>query len=479
MSASIPFPIRGFHLDLRVQVMRPTALHRFADELAALGCNTLIMEWEASFPYRRHATVAHERAYTPAQVRAFLRHCRRLGLTVIPLQQSLGHLEHVLRHPRYAHLREDAKDLCQLCPRKIDAARTLVRELLADLRELHDGEWIHLGGDEAYLLGHCPECRAFVARHGLSRLYAECMSALIEDARSTGWKPIIWADMMLKHPECLDLLPRDTVIIDWNYGWAADRFGPPETLRQHGFTVWGAAALRSNPDNHSLTHWAKHLNNFRDFLPQAAHAGYTGMILTSWSTSGVFGYWLDGAADDVLDILPVRRVYPLNGHRLLLVAFAEALENLGAFSPDDFLHRYAAERFGFRGGECHRFARALFAQTPEASKAPASRDRLATLQPRRHATEFAHLRLIEAFRWQYVTVQTMREQFQRQEYSRARAPGLLRRLEPLRQQSNQLERTYRQLHRDYLHPAEIAADTAYRQKALLNLHGALMRQSAR
>lgn len=460
-----------------MQVMRPAALHRLADEIVAFGCNTLIMEWEASFPYRRHATIAHDRAYTPAQVRAFLRHCRALGLTVIPLQQSLGHLEHVLRHPRYAHLREDERNLCQLCPRKIEPARALVRELLEDLREFHDGPWIHLGGDEAYLLGHCPECRAFAEKHSRSRLYAECMSALIEDAHAAGWKPIIWADMMLKHPECLHLLPRDTVLVDWNYGWAKDRFGPPEALHAHGFTVWGAAALRSGPDNHSLTWWEKHLNNFRDFIPQAALDGYSGMILTSWSTSGVFGYWLDGAAaTDVLDLLPVRRVYPLNGHRVLLAAFAEALQKPGSFSPRAFLENYAETRFGLRGVERRHFANALLAQTPTGTPPPPRR-RLRSLRARSNPTEFAHLQLIETFRWQQAGFLPLAEKFQRPDFTRSGAAALQKRLEPLMTAAEQHERNYRQLHRGYLHSAEIAADSAYRLKAMRNLHGALARQT--
>jgi hypothetical protein len=71
--------------------------------------------------------------------------------------------------------------------------------------------------------------------------------------RDLGKRPVLWADMVLKHPEALDELPRDIIFIDWNYGWALDRFGSdPRILIEHGFEVWGSPALRSNPDNYFL-----------------------------------------------------------------------------------------------------------------------------------------------------------------------------------------------------------------------------------
>ena len=47
-TSSEDFEVKGFHLDLRIQVMTPEALRNFADELAAMGMNTLVMEWEGA-----------------------------------------------------------------------------------------------------------------------------------------------------------------------------------------------------------------------------------------------------------------------------------------------------------------------------------------------------------------------------------------------------------------------------------------------
>ena len=50
------FHIRGFHLDLRIQVMKMQALKNFALNLSKQGINTLVMEWEATYPFQEDPT---------------------------------------------------------------------------------------------------------------------------------------------------------------------------------------------------------------------------------------------------------------------------------------------------------------------------------------------------------------------------------------------------------------------------------------
>src|SRR5580698_4892603 len=162
------FSIKGFHIDLRIQVMPMPALRRYVAELAEFGLNTLLIEWEAAYPYDKHAIISSEYAYTREEVESFVAYCGRLGIDVIPLQQCFGHTEYILRHERYADLRESNTDICQVCPLKAADAFGVFRELLSDIASTHPSKYIHIGGDETYLLGHCPECRAKAQREGKS-----------------------------------------------------------------------------------------------------------------------------------------------------------------------------------------------------------------------------------------------------------------------------------------------------------------------
>ena len=72
------FAIKGFHIDLRCEVMTMPALKNFAKELAEFGINTIIMEWEGSYPYDKHATISNKYAYSREEVRSFVSYCSAL-----------------------------------------------------------------------------------------------------------------------------------------------------------------------------------------------------------------------------------------------------------------------------------------------------------------------------------------------------------------------------------------------------------------
>ena len=87
------FKIRGFHLDLRIQVMKMPALKNFALKLSRQGINTLVMEWEGSYPFLQDPLIPNRFAYSRQEVKDFIAYCQTLHIDVIPLQQSFGHVE--------------------------------------------------------------------------------------------------------------------------------------------------------------------------------------------------------------------------------------------------------------------------------------------------------------------------------------------------------------------------------------------------
>ena len=125
--------------------------------------------------------------------------------------------------------------------------------MFTEMASLHPSSYFHIGGDETYLLGHCDDCKAKAESVGKSSLYVEHIKMLCDIVIKLGKKPVLWADIALKHPEALGDLPEGTIFIDWNYGWKLNHFGDVEKLGSSGFEVWGAPSLRSSPDNYFLT----------------------------------------------------------------------------------------------------------------------------------------------------------------------------------------------------------------------------------
>src|SRR4051812_17261717 len=69
------FVVKGFHLDLRIQVMKMDALKAFAKKLSEQGINTLVMEWEGTYPFEKHPMIPNKYAYTKEEIKSFISYC--------------------------------------------------------------------------------------------------------------------------------------------------------------------------------------------------------------------------------------------------------------------------------------------------------------------------------------------------------------------------------------------------------------------
>ncbi len=485
---SIEFPKRGLHLDLRIQAMSMPALHALADDVHSLGLNTLLIEWEGTFPFRRHPLIPNTFAYTSAEITEFIGHCTRLGLEVIPLQQCFGHIEYILQHDRYAHLRESRSDLCQLCPCKADDALEIFTGIFQEIAADHPSPYIHIGGDETYLLGHCPACRAKAEKHGKSKLYVDYFKRVARAVTSLGKRPILWADMLLKNPEAAAAMPRECVFMDWNYGWQPNHFGNLDALRKTKLEFWGAPALRSHPDNHALTGWMNHFENLRDFVPFSRSQGYRGQILTSWSTSGVYGYEWDKPGEPTR-ILPMRRVYPLSGFRILLDTFARACQSADPIQPEDAVVTYARERFGLTTAQGRSLWHALSADAtlierdtdlrPVLRSARLAQRLLRKLRPAKNSAEFAHYLLMADLREFHLRFKQIEARLNAPRTTSATTGRALAALKIMLRESAALSHRFVRLNAGFLQPGELSAEAAYRTRKLRALHDRLARAGRR
>ncbi len=117
---------------------------------------------------------------------------------------------------------------------------------------MHTSGYIHIGCDETRLLGHCRRCQEKVRSEGISRLYVDYVARMCRIVSSFGKRPMIWADIILKHPEALQSLPEDVIIVDWNYGWNQDHFGKMDNLQELRPGGLGRHCSCSHPDKYSI-----------------------------------------------------------------------------------------------------------------------------------------------------------------------------------------------------------------------------------
>ena len=85
------------------------------------GINGVLIEWEDTFPWRdnlENLTLVRG-GYSMNEVEDIVSYAEKsLGMEVIPLIQTFGHVEFILKSEKFRHLREVMEDPQSYCPSK-------------------------------------------------------------------------------------------------------------------------------------------------------------------------------------------------------------------------------------------------------------------------------------------------------------------------------------------------------------------------
>jgi hexosaminidase len=84
------------------------------------------------------------------------------NLNIIPLIQTYGHMEFVLKLKQFAHLREDPNHFQVITPCKNASYENVLYKMIDQILESHpeELEYIHIGGDEVYHVNVNPACKS-------------------------------------------------------------------------------------------------------------------------------------------------------------------------------------------------------------------------------------------------------------------------------------------------------------------------------
>jgi hypothetical protein len=299
----------------------------------------------------------------------------------------------------------------------------------------------------------------------------------------------MWADMILKYPEAAEELPKETILVDWNYGWKINHFGDVSKLQEMGFTFWGAPAIRSHPDNWYVTDWKNHFANQKDFIPYAREAGYEGLIMTSWSTTGLYGFTWD-VGYEVVDMVQIRNTYPMSGFRILIASYAEALRTKKQIDPKEFVIHYSQKRFGIGKEEGEILWDYLsrpveLIQNGKPTKSDSIeqmqddynliRKRLKTINPKRNKKEFAHFNLMADLRIHYLKFKSVESKYNSPKFSIDQVPELVGELEEIFSEAKELNKRFSGLNKGFLYESEIEEQNEIRLQPVRVLYNRLVK----
>ncbi|WP_309120206.1 beta-N-acetylhexosaminidase [Paenibacillus sp.] len=223
------FASMGIMFDFsRNAVFKVDSIQRMLRYMAWMGLDRMLLYLEDTYEIPERPYFGYMRGrYSFDELKACDDYADMLGIEIVPVIQTLGHVRQVLKWNEDPGIADNGDILLVGHPQTYELIRLMIQSVSAPLRSKR----IHLGMDEAeYVgLGH------YLKKHGYRNrfeLMTEHLKAVIDIAASFNLEPMIWSDMYFKFAsknggyyerdtvlpeEVLSVMPKDVDLVYWDY----------------------------------------------------------------------------------------------------------------------------------------------------------------------------------------------------------------------------------------------------------------------
>ncbi|MGB8830720.1 MAG: beta-N-acetylhexosaminidase, partial [Candidatus Sulfotelmatobacter sp.] len=250
--------------------------------LAAYKVNLFALYMEDVFDFPSQPLVAPKQAaLTPEEIKTLVAYAKNRYVTILPEQQTFGHLHQMLKYEIYADVAERPHGHV-LTPTK-ERSYDLIKAMYADLVPLFPGPFLHIGGDETFELGH-GQTAARAAEVGLGRVYLEHLEKVSSILEPDHKQLMFWGDIAVKYPQLLGMLPKDMIAVPWDYDPKPSYENIIKPFRDAGLRV--VVAPGANNWNQVWPDLDAAYINIHNFVRDGQSLGAMGMLNTTWNDDG-------------------------------------------------------------------------------------------------------------------------------------------------------------------------------------------------
>ncbi|NXS48208.1 HEXDC Hexosaminidase, partial [Balaeniceps rex] len=195
--------MRLVHLDLKGAAPRVSYLEQVFPLLSQLGANGILIEYEDMFPFKGELDILKSPyAYSEEDIERIQQLAELHKLEVVPLVQTFGHVEFILKHEKYQHLREVERFPNSFNPHIPDTL-ALVKSILSQVIEKHRrSTWIHIGADEVFHLGEGMDSKNWMSHNkgDTGTMYLKHIKEVLSFIATQYWglRALMWDDMLRK-----------------------------------------------------------------------------------------------------------------------------------------------------------------------------------------------------------------------------------------------------------------------------------------
>ncbi len=193
---------------------------------------------------------------TQDEMRSLIAYCREREITVIPEVPTLSHSDYIVR--TYPELNERVEDAypdtyCPSNPKSYE----VVFDILDEVIEVFDPEYVNIGHDECYTLAKCPLCK----EKDPVDLYVGDIEKINDYIKARGIKSMMWCEKFFDNIHlmsydgrvhgyggtgdeawgvarcigCVGKVPKDVTLLNWY--WSLTDFNREEEIRDLGYTM--------------------------------------------------------------------------------------------------------------------------------------------------------------------------------------------------------------------------------------------------
>ncbi|MBO5249101.1 MAG: beta-N-acetylhexosaminidase [Clostridia bacterium] len=220
------FPYRGFYHDItRGRVPSVETIKRLIDNLAYYKQNSFQLYVEHVFEFEETKDIVEKTGYlTKAEMDELDAYCKENFIEFIPSLNTFGHMHDILQQPKYHHLRV-ARDFQptpyywfdRMCNHTVnpllDESFDLIKSLINQYESHFSSKYFNICCDETASL------KRFKGdgEQDNGQMYLDFVQKIIGHVKSKNKTPMMWADILLEHPETIEQLPQDTLFLNWDY----------------------------------------------------------------------------------------------------------------------------------------------------------------------------------------------------------------------------------------------------------------------
>lgn len=216
-----------------------------------------------------------------ADAAELVRYAAKYHITVVPEQESFGHLHHQLKYDLYSDLAETPHGHV-LAPGEAGTI-PLIKSWFTQIAKEFPGPFMHIGADEVFELGQ-GKTSAAMKTNGYGATYIDFLTRIHDALAPLNKRLLFWGDIGGDDPAAVAKVPKDMIAVPWNYDRDTDFIKMLEPFKKNGIETWVASGA-GNYGN-VYTDYDQAFPNIQKFIRDGQKMGSTGSLVTVWDDDG-------------------------------------------------------------------------------------------------------------------------------------------------------------------------------------------------